>query len=208
LKKLLAKYSAWILKVLAPLGPWGVVAFAALDSAAYGLPLDPLMAGYVYRTPSLFLVYPVMGAVGSALGSLVLYLIGLKGGEVVLEKRVSQERIERIRNRFEQQEFLALMIPSMLPPPTPFKLFVLSAGAFRMRMRSFVLAIFSGRLLRFLFIAIVTRYFGPQIVQALGEAFRQHLWVSLTVLTLILIAVVYFFLRKPAEKIAEVAKRS
>lgn len=203
----MAKYSAWLLKVLAPLGPWGVVAFAALDSAAYGLPLDPLMVGYVYRDPKLFLVYPLMGAVGSALGSLVLYFIGLKGGEVALAKRVPQARMERIRDRFEQQEFLALMVPSILPPPTPFKLFVLSAGVFRMKLRDFMLAIFTGRLLRFLVLAIITRYFGPEIVNALGAAFRQHLWISLAVLTGIIVAVIYFFLRKPAEKVAEVAAR-
>jgi membrane protein YqaA with SNARE-associated domain len=184
------------------------MAFCAIDSAAYGLPLDALMVGYVYHDPNLFLVYPLMGAVGSALGSLVIYFIGLKGEEFVLEKRVSKQRLEGIRHRFERQEFLALMIPAMLPPPTPFKLFVLSAGAFRMQVRDFLLAIFSGRLVRFGAIAIITHYYGPEIVHAVGEAFHRHLGISLSVLALIIIAVVYLFMRKPAEKIAESSKKS
>src|SRR5438874_9077491 len=96
-----------------------------------------------------FLMYPAMAAVGSAIGSLIIYEIGRKGGEVLLQKRISVARFERIRDRFEKQEFFALMIPSMLPPPTPFKLFILSAGVFHMTVRDFLLAIITGRFVRF-----------------------------------------------------------
>jgi membrane protein YqaA with SNARE-associated domain len=207
LKSILKRYSAFILKYLAPLGPWGVLAITALDAAAFGLPLDAIMVGYVYERPSWFLVFPVMGALGSALGSLIVYGIGLKGEEMVLEKRISKEKLERLRDRFERQEFLALMIPAMLPPPTPFKLFVLSAGVFRMKVRDFLLAIFSGRLVRFMVLAVITRYFGPQIVHTLAAVFRQHLVASLAVLVGLLALVGLLFIRRPAEKIAANASR-
>ena len=66
-----------------------------------------------------------MAAAGSALGSIVIYWIGYKGGEVLLVKRIGEERFNKIGPSFDKHEFLAIMLPSMLPPPTPFKLFVL-----------------------------------------------------------------------------------
>lgn len=178
ISNLLKKYSAWIWGVLAPLGPWGVFAFAAVDAALMGMPLDAIVAGYVYHTPRLFLFYVVLASAGSALGSSVLYLIGYYGGEKVLRKRISEERYTSIHAAFERHEFWALMFPAMLPPPTPFKLFVLAAAVFEMRFWDFLGAIFAGRFVRFLLLAILTIKFGPSIVQLAGDMFRHHFrWV-------------------------------
>ena len=95
--------------------------------------MDAVVAGYVYKQPSKFFLYVILAAAGSAVGSIVLYLIGYTGGEVLLRKRLSAERFGRIHASFEKHEFWALMFPAMLPPPTPFKLFVLAAAAFEMR---------------------------------------------------------------------------
>lgn len=124
---IISRYTAFLWALLQPLGAWGVFAIAALDAAALGLPMDVVIAGYVYKNPSLFLLYVLMGSAGSALGSSVLYLIGYEGGEKVLRKRISPERFAKIHAAFERHEFWALMFPAMLPPPTPFKLFVLDA---------------------------------------------------------------------------------
>jgi len=195
LKDILKKYTAFLVKILAPMGPWGVLFITALDAAAFGLPLDAVMAGYVYAKPSWFLIYPVMGAIGSALGSLVIYGIGRKGGEMVLEKRVPKEKIDAIRDRFERQEFFAIMIPATLPPPTPFKAFVLSAGVFRMKVLDFLAAVFFGRVVRFLILALLTRYFGPEIVHITGQAFREHFWLSIAVIVLLILVAVLFYYR-------------
>ena len=196
MKKFLHKYSATILKILAPLGPFGVFAIAAVDSTALGLPVDAIVAGFVFNRPAWFWIYALMAASGSALGSLVIYGIGYKGEEVLLEKRVSKERIEALRRRFETQEFLALMVPAVLPPPTPFKLFVLAAGAFRMRVRQFLLAIFTGRMIRFLGLAALIRFFGPEIVHALAAFFRAHFWLGLAI-ALAVVAVALLLWRRP-----------
>ncbi len=90
-----------------------------------------------------------MASAGSALGSIVLYGIGYEGGETLLRKRMSAERFARIKQKFDDHEFLALMLPAILPPPSPFKLFVLAAAAFEMNIRRFLLAIFLGRVVRF-----------------------------------------------------------
>jgi len=124
IKRILTRYTKWLWALLAPLGPWGVFVIAAVDAAFFGLPMDAVVAGYVYKQPSKFFLYVILAAAGSAVGSIVLYLIGYTGGEVLLRKRLSVERFGRIHASFEKHEFWALMFPAMLPPPTPFKLFV------------------------------------------------------------------------------------
>jgi membrane protein YqaA with SNARE-associated domain len=172
---ILAKYTAWILHLLAPLGIWGVFAIAFADSALLGMPVDAAVAFYVYRDHRRLLFYVLMASLGSALGSIPLYLIGYLGGEKVLRKRISEERFQRIHRSFEQHEFWALMFPGMLPPPVPFKIFVLGAAVFEMPFRDFLAAIFAGRFVRFLTLSLLTLWFGPQIVDLMGNVVRQHL---------------------------------
>ncbi len=178
LKHFVHAYGEWIKHVLAPLGPWGMLAFAAVDGAFLGMPLDAIFVGYVYNDRSRFLLYVVLASAGSALGSIVLYVIGYTGGEVLLRKRLSPERFEEIHDSFERHEFWALMFPAMLPPPTPFKIVVLAAAAFEMNFGHFLLAIFLGRFVRFLIEALLTLWFGPQIVTLAGKLFAHHfVWV-------------------------------
>ena len=161
-----------------PLGAWGVFAIAGIDACFFGLPLDGVVAGYVYQGRSRFLLYVFMASAGSALGSIVLYVIGYEGGEELLRKRVSPERFERIHQLFEKHPVWGLVIPAMLPPPTPFKLLTLAAAVSEMKLSHFLLAIFSGRFLRFLGVAWLTMKYGPDIVRVSGTLFRQHLnWV-------------------------------
>ncbi len=175
MKHLLNKWSLLILAVLKPLGIWGVMGFAAVDAAFLGMPLDAIVAGYSYADPKRFLLYAAMGATGSALGSIVIYLIGYKGGEMLLVKRIGEKRFHKITASFERHEFLAIMLPSMLPPPTPFKLFVLSAGVAEMNFGRFLAAIFFGRLLRFSLVSLIVIRYGPQILDFAGGIVHHHL---------------------------------
>lgn len=181
IKHILSRYTTFLWALLQPLGIWGVFVIAAMDGAAIGLPMDVVIAGYVYKNPSLFLVYVIMGAAGSAVGSSVLYWIGYTGGEKVLRRRISQARFEKIHDSFDRHEFWALMFPAMLPPPTPFKLFVLAAAVFEMRFWHFLLAIFAGRFVRFLVLSLLTLKFGPQFVEWSGKLFSRHLDLVLVV---------------------------
>jgi membrane protein YqaA with SNARE-associated domain len=174
IKHFVHAYGDWIKHVLAPLGPWGMLAFAAVDGSFLGMPLDAIFVSYVYNDRSRFLLYVLLGSAGSALGSIVLYAIGYTGGEVLLRKRLSAERFEKIHESFDRHEFWALMFPAMLPPPAPFKIVVLAAAAFEMNFAHFLLAIFAGRFVRFLIEALLTLWFGPQIVVLVGNAFAHH----------------------------------
>ena len=172
---LLARYTAWIWGLLHHLGIWGVFVIAFADSALLGMPVDAIVATYVYQDRKRFLFYVLMASLGSALGSIPLYLIGYAGGEALLRKRISEERFQRIHRSFEQHEFWALMFPGMLPPPTPFKIFVLAAAVFEMRFRDFFAAVFAGRFVRFIILSLLVIFFGPGIVGFLGTVVRQHL---------------------------------
>ncbi|HVZ18123.1 MAG TPA: VTT domain-containing protein [Terriglobales bacterium] len=165
---------------------------AVLDSAAFGMPLDPVVAGYVYLKPHLAWLYIFMASAGSALGSMVLYAIGYKGGEVLLEKRLPKARFEKIKKSFENHEFLALMFPAMLPPPTPYKLIVLSAAAFEMDWRKFLFAIFLGRVARFTILSILVIVFGERIVSIMGTLVRQHLLATLLAVAALIVLIVIF----------------
>jgi membrane protein YqaA with SNARE-associated domain len=164
--------------LLQHLGIWGVFVIAFSDSALLGMPVDAIVAAYVYRDHARLLFYVLMASLGSALGSIPLYLIGYLGGEKVLRKRIPEERFLRIHRSFEQHEFWALMFPAMLPPPTPFKIFVLGAAVFEMKFRDFLAAIFAGRFVRFLILSLLTLWLGPHVVDLMNTLFRRHgIWI-------------------------------
>src|SRR5713226_753016 len=182
LKYILSRYTAFLWAILAPLGAWGVFAVAALDGAAVGLPMDVVVGGYVAQNHARLLIYVVMAATGSALGSLVVYAIGYKGGEELLRKRVTAERFEKLHAAFEKHPFWGLMFPAMLPPPTPFKLFALGAAVAEMSIGHFLLAIFLGRTVRFLVLGILVVEFGPGVVHTFRIFFSHHFhWLLIAI---------------------------
>ncbi len=209
IKHLFSRYTAWVWAVLKPLGVWGVFGIAFVDAAFLGIPMDPVVAGYVYADRGHFWMYVLMASAGSALGSLPLYLIGYEGGELLLAKRIGKQRMKKMRDRFERQEFFALMIPSMLPPPTPFKLFVLSAGVFEMHATVFLGAIFLGRLLRFGILSALVLTFGPHVVSLAGRLVREHLPTTIAAVAVAILAayLVYRLLRAPVVELEHELER-
>ncbi len=136
--------------------------------------MDGVVIGYVAADHHRFFAYSLMAAVASTVGSLVPFLIGRAGGEFFLLKRLNRERYEKLRDRFERQEFLAIMIPAMLPPPTPLKLFEFSAGVFEMKTTPFLLAIFCGKFVQFLACSLLTIWFGPALVHSFRHVVHEH----------------------------------
>ncbi len=178
IEKILKRYSVWLLGLMKVLGVWGVFVIAFADSALLGMPVDFIVATYVYQDRRRMLLYVAMASLGSALGSIPLYIIGYLGGEKVLRKRISEERFQKIHRSFERHEFWALMFPGMLPPPMPFKIFVLGAAVFEMKFRDFLIAVFAGRFVRFLALSVLVLYFGPEIVGLFGGLFKRH-WIAI-----------------------------
>ena len=199
MKRLLAifaKYKILLLAFLKPLGFWGVGAIALIDSSTIPVPMDPIVALYVWNDKKHFILYCLLAAVGSAIGGLLPFLLGRAGGEIFLLKRIDRARYEQLRDRFERQEFLALLIPSMLPPPTPWKLFVFGAGVFEMKVLNFMLAVFLGRLIRFSVLSLLTIRYGPRVVNVVADVARSHAVALLVGLGVVLALLVLISLRK------------
>jgi membrane protein YqaA with SNARE-associated domain len=183
---------------LKPFGFWGLGALSFVDAGLFPIPptMDLVLIGYVSANPSRLLLYCFAAAVGSALGSLIPYYIGRAGGELFLLKRINRDRYEKLRDRFEKQEFLVIAIPAMIPPPFPLKLFEFAAGVFEMKPLPFLLAIFSGKFVRFLAFGMITVLYGPAIVSTVGHAFHQHLGLILAGAGAIIIVIGLFVTRK------------
>jgi membrane protein YqaA with SNARE-associated domain len=195
LKHIFQHYKEWVMAVLLPLGPWGVLTIALIDAAAFGIPIDPIVAAFVFKDPSRTLIYALMGALGSALGSTVPYIIGYKGGEAFLVKKIGQKRFNRIHGNTEKYGELGLMVACIMPPGFPFKLFVFSAGVAEMTYVRFLISIFAGRLVRFLILSALTIRFGPQIVTLMGTLIRQHLVATLLGVAALAL-IIYLFSRR------------
>jgi membrane protein YqaA with SNARE-associated domain len=145
-----------------------------VDAAAIPVPMDLIIAGYVWGDKRHFYLYVLAAAFGSAVGGLLPFLLGRAGGELFLMKRIDRARYEQLLERFEKQEFMAMMVPSILPPPTPWKLFVFAAGVFEMKISTFMLSVFVGRVIRYLITAILTIKYGPEIVDIAGRLATRH----------------------------------
>jgi membrane protein YqaA with SNARE-associated domain len=126
--------------------------------------MDAILALYVWNDKPHFWLYCLIAAAGSAIGGLLPYGLGRAGGELFLLKRIDRARFERLRDRFQRQEFLAVMIPSMMPPPAPWKMFVFASGVFEMRVANFLLAVLAGRMLRWLALSLLVLKLGPGAV--------------------------------------------
>jgi membrane protein YqaA with SNARE-associated domain len=190
------KLNLAMLAALKPLGVWGIGALAVIDSSSIPMPIDALLIDYVAHDHARFLLYCFMASLGSAIGSLVPYYLGRAGGELFLLKRINRERYEQLRDRFEKQEFLAIMVPAMMPPPMPVKLFEFAAGVFEMKPIWFFSAIFVGKFVRFLIWAIITITYGPTILHTMTRAMHRHLGYVLGASGIVIVLLLVYVLRK------------
>ncbi len=151
------------------LGGPGLFFLALADSSFLSIPegndllIIVLSIGQSWST---MFYYVAMTTAGSVAGCLLLYLVGRRGGDWV-SRRVSLERIERLGRLYRRWGVWAVVIPSVLPPPTPFKVFVLSAGVFRLPWPRFLFAVAAGRSFRYAFWGVMAVLY--------GEAAREYL---------------------------------
>ena len=173
MKQFFARVAAkWKLVLLPALLKWGILgvgAVAVLDSSSIPVPMDAILAIYVWNDKRHFWLYCLVAAAGSAIGGLLPYWLGRAGGELFLLKRVDRAKFEKMRDRFQRQEFLAVMIPSMMPPPAPWKMFIFASGVFEMRLPDFLAAVFVGRMLRWLVLSLLVLKLGPSAVDLVAR---------------------------------------
>jgi membrane protein YqaA with SNARE-associated domain len=178
---------AWVQGVAAALGAPGLFLVAALDSSFLSLPQinDLLLILSVTRNPHLMPLYASMSTLGSLAGCFVMYAIGRKGEDALIRKRFSGPRTERALALFNRYGMLAVLVPAILPPPAPFKIFVILAGASKMAPWRFATAVVLGRGFRYFGEGLLAVWYGEQAIAFLEVHGRQvALWTGLAVLAL------------------------
>jgi len=167
------RLAVWMQEVVVPmLGPPGLFIVAFLDSSFVSIPElnDLLVVGSATAHPSAAWLYVLMATLGSVAGCSLLWWLGGRGGEAVLSRRFGSERVERVRAAFRRWDVLALAVPALLPPPMPFKIFVLSAGVFGFSFRRFLLTLLLARGVRYSFWAAMGLLYGDQALALLLAA--------------------------------------
>jgi membrane protein YqaA with SNARE-associated domain len=169
---------------------------AFLDSSFLSLPEinDLIVVTSSAAHPETSWLFILMATLGSLAGCTVLWWLGRRGGEALLVRRFGAERVSRVRAAFERWEILAIAVPALLPPPMPFKVFVLSAGVFGVSPRRFAITLLVARGLRYTFWGVLGILYGDQALAILQAVDR---WCSERAVLLLLIltaAALGFFL--------------
>jgi membrane protein YqaA with SNARE-associated domain len=153
------------------LGAPGIFLVAFLDSSVLSLPeiADLLVIWMVTNNKSRFIIYVVSATVGSLLGCLLLYGIGKKGGSGFVHRRFGSSNVERALDAFRRHGIMAVLIPSILPPPAPFKIFVLLAGVADISVARFSAAILIGRGVRYTAEGLLALWYGERAITFIQE---------------------------------------
>jgi membrane protein YqaA with SNARE-associated domain len=176
-------FPAWLRTLIASFGGLSLFIVGFLDSSVLSFPFvnDLLLIHFTIHSPSLMPYYVLMATLGSLAGCFWLYYLAKKGGEVMYRRGAGQ-RAERIRSWVQHYKFLSVAVPAILPPPLPFKPFVLAAGVFQVPVGTFALALVIGRGLRYFLEGILAMRYGQQAAHFLVE---HKLQFSLLVLVTI-----------------------
>lgn len=185
-------FIAWVYGFALSLGGPGLFAIAFLDSSFISLPQinDLLVVLMVTKNKALMPYYAAMATLGSVVGCYVIYYLAEKGGEAFLRKRLKPGHIDRALALYQRHGLLALMVPALLPPPAPFKLFVLMAGVAEVRPLQFVAAIGVARGLRYLALGTLAILYGDLALEVMRTRGRA---VALWVVALIVIGAAAWF---------------
>lgn len=173
---------------LVAFGPFGLFAIALLDSALIPLPGGPdaVMILLSTQRPAWMPVYALAGTAGSVIGCVILYYISRKAGRRALERFPPQKQA-RVKELVDRYDVLSVLVASVLPPPFPFKLFVITAGVFRLSLVRFAAAVAGGRAFRFLLEGFIAVRYGERAKEVLAENYPT---VGLAVAALIVVAFV------------------
>src|SRR5216683_629397 len=158
----------WLQAIVASAGGLGLFLIAFLDSSVLTFPVinDLLLIDLSIRNPARMPYYAAMATIGSVAGCLLLYYIARKGGEAMFQKQAGQ-RGQKIRAWIDRNGFLSILLTALLPPPNPFKVFVIAAGAFEMPVQTFVVGLLAARAIRFFGEGFLAIRYGDQAGQFL-----------------------------------------
>ena len=171
-------------------GPFGLFAIAFLDSVMVPMPggVDAVLLLLAAARPSWMLIYVAAATIGSTIGCVALYRLSQRAGKKALS-RFSASKQKRVKDLIDRYDVMSVLVASLLPPPFPFKLFVVSAGVFRLDLMRFTLAVAGGRTFRYLLLAYLAARYGDQAKELLAR-YYPAMGITLAVL------IVLFFVAK------------
>ena len=183
--------NGWKQKVVAfagGLGAPGLLLISFLDSSVLTFPVinDLLLIELSMQHPARMPLYALMAALGSVLGCVLLYFIARKGGEALFHRKAGKHA-HAIRHWVEQNGFVGMLVAALLPPPTPFKFFVIAAGVFEVPLHSYTTAITIARLFRYFGIGYLAIRYGAD---ALPYLMHHKLQVTAVVISLVIVSYV------------------
>lgn len=190
----MSRIVAWVQTFALSIGGPGLFVVAFLDSSFLSLPEinDLLVVLLVIQHKERMAYYALLATLGSVAGCLVLYFLGRKGGETFVRRRFGGPRLDRAMALYQRYGVLAVAIPAILPPPSPFKVFVLLAGVARLPVAQFVSAVALARGLRYFGEGWLAVRYGDRALALLEEHGRT---VSLVVAALVVAAVSVWLVR-------------
>lgn len=183
---------------LVSLGPFGLFAIAFLDSVMVPMPggVDAVLLLLAAARPSWMLIYVAAATIGSTIGCVALYRLSQRAGKKALSK-FSESKQKRVKDLIDRYDVMSVLVASLLPPPFPFKLFVVSAGVFRLNLMRFTLAVAGGRTVRYLLLAYLAARYGDQAKELLA---RYYPAIGITLAVLIILFFVAKALMRPSRK--------
>jgi membrane protein YqaA with SNARE-associated domain len=181
----------WLQAMVASTGGLGLFVIAFLDSSVLTFPVinDLLLIDLSIRYPSRMPYYAGMATLGSVGGCLLLYSIARKGGEAMFHKHAGP-RARHIHAWINRNGFLSILLTALMPPPTPFKVFVIAAGALEMPVRTFVLGLLAARAIRYFGEGFLAIRYGDQA----GQFLLNHK-LEVTGITLLVVLTLYLATR-------------
>jgi membrane protein YqaA with SNARE-associated domain len=177
---MLKEFARWAIA----LGPWGIFLLSLGDSALIPMPqgVDALLIAQAVAAPSTAYFAAALAVLGSVLGSLILYFLARRGGQVMLEKKASKVGVEKMRQQVEEYGAAVLFLPTAIPLPLPMKLFVIAAGVFQMRLLSFCVVLVAARSIRYFGEAYIGVRYGEQATVFLKDNALAGLGIALAVI--------------------------
>ncbi len=194
------KIFAWMQGLVMAFGGGGLFVVTFFDSSVLSFPFfpDAVMIELSIANPVRMPYYAAMAAVGSLLGSIMLYFLAKKGGEAFFHKHAGG-KAEKIKEWVDKNGFLSAFLPAVLPPPFPFKPFVLAEGVFQVRARTFILAILLGRGSRYGLEGILAVRYGDAALVYL-KTHGATFVLGLVVVMALLYVLIHFVLRGSSAK--------
>jgi len=172
------QFVAWLEPIVERFGGVGMFILAAVDCSFISMPnaSDVLIIWQTIEHPDRWAYYAFMTTLGSVVGSMVIYEFGRRGGEAFLSRRFKPEKVARVRAVFSRYGMWAIVVVAMLPPPAPYKVFLLLAGVGGLGPGVFALSVAIGRGLRYGVEAWLARAYGDAAAQLVKDNMAAFFW--------------------------------